>query len=1020
MIKFSVKHPVPMAMFIGILLAFGILSLTRLELDFFPEIEFPTVTIVTNYENVSPEDIEESLTKPIENAVSTVSGVKKVSSISIEGMSIVMVEFEWGTNLDFAAQDIRDRIGLIEDFLPDEAGKPVVVKFDVSQMPVAEYFLTSDKYSTYELNNIVEDDIKGYIERIDGIASCDAVGGEEKDYWVLLKLDKMLLYGITFSDVVQSLRLNNMNMPAGKITKGHKEFLLRVMGSFNSEEDIMNQVVGVTKAGVPVFVKDIADVTFSYPEKRGYVRTEGRDGIALEIKKESGANTVKVVKKVKKRIKELERRYPDIEFRRTFDQEYFITSAISRTATTALIGALLAAIMIFLFLMNLRPTFIVSLSIPLSVLITFTIIYAFGYTLNIMTLAGIALGVGMLVDASIVVIENIFRHAEKGENRRDAAINGTSEVWTAISASTFTNIIVFLPLLYIGGYIGQITTPLAVVVAATLLASIFVAITVVPMLSSLILTEKMEVREVEKRYWFTHVQNWYRRAIRFTLRHRFWFLMGGILLFLLSLITVKLVGVEFMPEFDRTFGMISVELPVGTSVEETENYISTLAEIMQKEEGVKSVVTMSGYYSGDAMTTGFMGMGMEMGSNTGMIWVIFNEKKKRTSNEIMRKFLEEIPLYHGAKVKISDITRTFMGTGNPVEVKVYGNDLDEMERIAEEIIKEIRGVKGVISPEMSLKTGKPEIRIEIDRMKAAYYGLTPFQIENEVKTALYGVAATTMKRKGEEYDIVVKMDTVYSRNNIRRIENLLLNTRGPVKVPLSQIARISYKEGPVSIEREKQSRVITITSDIKGRSTGEIMSDVQRIVRKLSVPPGYTIELAGEFENIKEMIKDMAFALLAAILLIYMVMVAQFESFKDPFIVMFSLPLAIIGVVFFLLITGTRISVPSLVGTLILFGVAVNEAIVMITFIKQLRRRGMDDLEAVVEGSSVRLRPVLIAGFTTILGMLPMALESHGRGAELRSPLAIAMIGGLLSSMVLTLFIIPILYTYFERIKVKK
>ncbi len=1018
MIRFSVKHPVPMMMFVGILLAFGFLSLSRLELDFFPEIEFPTVTVITNYENVSPEDIEESITKPIENVVSTVSGVKKVSSVSREGISMVMVEFEWGTNLDFAAQDIRDRLGLIEDMLPEDASTPIVFKFDISQMPVVEYFLTSDKYSVYELNRIVKDDIKGYLERIDGVASCDVIGGKEKKYWVLLRIDKMLLYGVTFSDVVKALRMNNLNMPAGKIEKGNKEFILRVMGEFKDKEDILNQVVGYTKKGTPVFLKDVGKVSFTYPEAEGYVKINGREGVGIEIKKESGANTVKVVEKVKKRIEELKKTYPDIKFNKTFDQGTFIIAAISRTFWSAVIGALLAAIMIFLFLLNIRPTFIVSLSIPLSVIITFTVMYALGYTLNMMTLAGIALGVGMLVDASIVVIENIFRHAELGENRRDAAINGASEVWTAISASTFTNIVVFLPLLYIGGFIGQITTPLAVVVSVTLLASVFVAVTIVPMFSSLILSEQIEIKEVKREYWFTHVQRWYRKAVEFTLNHRKWFVVGAGILFVISLFGIRIIGVEFMPEMDRTYGMVEIELPAGTSLEETENYMERLSEIARAQPGVKSILSMAGMYS----STATMIMGTEMGANKGVISFIFEDPAKRRmkSNEIMRKFIQEIPKYKGGKVKIRDISRMFMGIGKPVEIKIYGKDMDELLKIAEEILKKVKNVKGVVSPEISIKTGKPEIKIKIDRMKASYYGLTPFYIENEIKTALYGVKATVFRKRGEDYDVVVKMDTSYFKKNLYFIENFPIKTPTGVVIPLSCVAEIKYSYGPVSIDREKQSRVVAVTADVKGRSTGEIMIDVAKIVKKLSLPPGYSVELAGEFENIKEMIKDMVFALLAAVILVYMIMVAQFESFKDPFIVMFSLPLAVIGVVFFLLITGTRISVPSLVGTLILFGVAVNEAIVMITFIKQLRKKGVEDVKAVIDGSVIRLRPVLISGLTTILGMLPMALIAHGHGAEMRSPLAIAMIGGLLSSMILVLFIIPVLYTYFERIKIKR
>ncbi len=1021
MIRFSVKHPVSITMLIGILLALGAISLNKLGMDFFPEIEYPSVSIITNYPNVAPEDVEELVTKPIEEAVSTVNKVKKVSSFSMEGLSFVTVEFEWGTNLDYAAQDVRDKLGLIEGYLPDDASKPVVFKFDMSQMPVLECPVTSKKYTPAELKEIAKEDFKNVLERVDGVAQVQIFGGRTKKYWLFIDLEKLVKYHLALSDIAKFVAPNNFNLPVGKIDRGHKTLLVRTIGEYKSKDDLLNQVIGYTKQGKPIFLKDIGDVSFGIGEPHGYTTWDGNYGVVLEIYKQSGSNTLTVSKRVQKVLNKLRAQYKDLKIDESFDQAKFIKLAIGRTQNNAVLGAILAALMIYIFLLDLRPTLAISLAIPFSVIITFIVLYAAGYTLNMMTLGGIALGVGMLVDASIVVIENIFRHHEEGEDPDTASINGTEEVWLAISASTFTNLVVFFPLFYVGGIVGKMTSPLAIAITSTLLASLFVAVTIMPMITAQILKLR-KGKEVtgEKEHWFKNFREWYRNVLdKFILRKRGLVIWTTVILFVVSLLLVKAIGIEFIPKMDRTFGIITVELPEGTRLSETKKFAERIVQIGKQYPEIEHYSYQVGSMGEEAQ--GFSLMMGGGGDNSAFVSFVFKDPKerKRPSYEVLNDIVERIPKYQGAKIKVLDMSKMMTGGGmnsRSIDVKIYGDDIKELRELAQRVLGLIDTIPGVFAPEISLKEAKPELRIKIDREKAAYFGLMPVAIQNELNMAVGGKTVAKIRKGGKEYDLVIRLDSAYVNNDPERILDYPLKTPMGAYIPLREVAYYSFEKGPVVVEREKQSRVVHVMADAKGRSTGRIMGDIKKVLSGMRLPEGYSIDYGGEMEQIRDMIKDMTFAILAAILLVYMIMAAQFESLKDPFVVMFSLPLAVIGVLLLFLVTGTTISVPSLIGVLILMGVAVNEAIVMITLIKQLRQKGVDDFKAVVDGATIRLRPVLISGLTTIIGMLPMALVAHGHGAEMRQPMAIAMIGGLLSSMVLTLFIIPVIYTYFEKI----
>lgn len=1019
MIKFSVRHPVTILMFIGVLLVLGAVSLSRMGLDLLPQMTYPAVTVVTRYENVAPEDIEQLVTKPIESVVSTVSGVKKVTSQSLEGISLVIVEFEWGTNLDFAAQEVRDKIGLIERYLPQDVQKPIVFKFDASMMPVARYVATSDRYTLTQLKKLLEDDIAPYLERVEGVATVDVLGGRDIEYWVEVDIPKLIEAGVSFSQISQMLQLNNFNFPSGKVDIRQKTLLIRTMGEYGGVKDLENQVVGFRKNGLPVFLKDIAKVYSTESERLGFAKSFKNEAIIISVYKRSGANTVQVVQRVDKAISRLSKWYKDIKLEKGFDQSRFITKSASETINSGIIGAILAALMIFLFLIDLRPTVIISLAIPFSVIISFTVLYFLGYSLNMMTLAGIALGVGMLVDAAVVVVENIFRHEELGEDRYSAAISGTEEVWTAISASTLTNIVVFLPLIYIGGMIGQFTKPLAVTVTVTLLASLLVAVTIIPVMTSSYITQSVALKEMRKRYWFTPIREFYQKLLtNFILPKRGLVLIGAIVLFLASIPLLKFIDKEFMPPMDMGTAVISIELPPATNLKETEHYVDQIIDIAKEYPEVQRVLTIGG-----SSGTGMM-FGTSQGSNSAtlLIRLVDAAKRKKSAMQIANEILQKAPIYQGAIVKSMDLVNTlfFGGVGKPVEISLYGEDLEELSSLANTVAEEIGKIKGITGIEISLKKAKPELRINILRDKAAYFGLTPIQIQRELQIALQGMTTTKLRLRGKDYNLVLKADTTYLKENVEKLYYFPILTPTGAVIPLKEIADFSYDYGPIQIDHENQSRVIKVLADIQGRKKSEVFAEIRDRLFKISLPEGYSLQIKGEFEQVQDMIKNLGISIFAAIVLVYMILAAQLESLKDPIIIMLTIPLAFIGVILALWISGTTISVSSMVGALILVGVVVNQAIVMLTFYKELREKGVDPLEAVIQGSVVRLRPVLITNLTTIFGLIPMALSGHTEGGALRQPLAVAMIGGLTASTIMAFFVIPVIYTYFEKIKAKR
>lgn len=1024
--EFSVNRKVTTAMLAMILVVLGTVAFTKLGLDFFPDIEFPTISVVTAYRGAAPEDIENTITRPLEQIINSVSRVKKVNSITSEGASVIMVEFEWGTNLDFAAQDVRDQIGLYRGYLPEEATDPLVVKFSMSQFPIIFWGIIAKSMPTFELKELIEEEVAPRLDRIDGVASAQVFSTDIRE--ILVDLDKAALesHNLSLDQILLALRMENLNLPAGRIVERHSEFLVRTLGEFKTLDDIRNTVIASTQTGQPVYLKDVAEVRDTMRETRYLSRIQRQKGVFMILSKRSGANTVITAEAVKKELARIRKSLPpDVEFLSAMDQSEMIQKVIRRTGNNALIGGVLAMFFILVFLRNWRPTITIFLAIPLSVITTFIAFYLAGYTLNLLTLGGLALGIGMLVDNSVVVIENIFRHIEEGKEKNEASKTGASEVGMAITASTLTTIAVFFPMVFAQGITGVFTRGLALAIAFSLIASLFVALTVVPMVASLLFkanNKQDNERKKQKIVQFEKARNFYRRILHQAL-HRRWWVLGGVFgLFLLSFVIIPFLGTEFNPSMDRSMLILLVKMPVGTALDETNRVVSMVENLMAQEPLIEIITAQAGSQAEDDPLDAAGGFSIT-GTHEGLFWVGLVDVDKRSLSdvEILEKLRGKLPKLKDVKFEALDMGQMMMGGASaPVEIKIFGKDLNLLKEMADNIVERIQDVEGLRDITHSLARGKPEYHITINREQASRMGLMVSQVANAVQTASLGKVATRFREGNEEIDIRIRFKEKF-RDSLGDIKNIPIMTPLNSMVRLDQVASISIGEGPIQITRENQAREVAVTANIAGRDLGSVVRDIKKRIDDLErgLPSGYFTEFGGQYEQMQEAFLIMAGAFALATLLVYMIMASQFESFVHPFVIMFTIPLALIGVILALLFTGSPVSLPVLIGFVMLGGIAVNNGIVMVDYINQLKRRGVEKKEAILQASAVRLRPVLITAFTTILGMFPMAL-SISEGAEFRAPMAITVIGGLVATTFLTLFVIPIIYSLVDRVKFKE
>ncbi len=1015
LVEFSLKRRITLSMMYLIVIGFAIFSYTQLKVDLYPDIQFPVVGIITEYEGVGPEDMENLIARPIEEAVSATKNVKKVSSQVSQGICITMLEFEWGTDMDQAENDVRKRLDLVADFLPEEAHKPLTFAFDPSMAPVMYMVLTSPNMGPAEIRQLSEDHIEPLLERIEGVASAETGGGVERQINVRLNPARLAAHHLSPVDITNAIRAQGALLSAGHIETQTTNFNLKISSEYTSLDQIKNVVLKYTSRG-PLLLKDVATVEDGFKEMVGDVRADYNESVYIRIFKQSDANTVQTCRNVYRALPDIQETLPEgTRLETVWDQSEYINQSISNLGTTGLLAFALAFLVIYFFLLNIRGSIIMGMAIPISVIATFAVMMMAGLTLNIVSMAGLALAIGMLVDNSIVVLENIYRHREMGEPLYDSANSGTSEVGMAITASTLTTIGVFLPVLFIPGIAGQLFKDMVVTITFSLFASLTIALTLVPMLSSRILRTHQEARKVRMSRFKQRISDFlrnltvrYGRWLDWSLHHKKMVLTVTTLLFAASLGLIKFIGGEFLPKTDQGFIAIDIMRELGTPLDQTRLTVLQLEDIVKKKVPEAQHV-FSRFGQSEGIAALFGGTGSE--AINFRIRLTPMEKRKRSQFEIedtLRKALDGIP---GITYKF---TQPGMLQGErEIEIKIFGYDIDRSLKYAKQIKKEMEKIPGLVDIDINLKEGGEQLRIVPNRQRLSDLKINPLLLAQIVSNSIQGTVASRYHEKGDEYDINVRLDKRF-RQDKEALRSLVIPTPTGRFVQLRQVADIVRMPAPTTIYRENQERYVSVGCDLSGIDLSSAVRKIQKIIKETAIPSDFQVVIGGSAEDQRESFRYIIIAFFAAILLVYMIMASQFESLVDPFIIMFTVPLSIIGVFFALFITGTTLSVMSLVGIVMLAGIVVNNGIVMVDYINQLRRKGVPLHQAVLQGGTVRMRPVLMTATTTILGMVPLALEL-GSGSETWAPLARAVIGGLTTSTVLTLFIVPIIYVLMEQ-----
>ncbi len=1012
--KFSLKRQITLVMVYAVIIFFSFFSFSQLKIDFFPDITFPFAGVITSYTGVGPEDIENLISRPIEEAVSSVKNIDKVSSQSSKGASIVTLEFKYGTDMNIAENDIRKNLDMIRDYLPEDATEPIVFVFDPSMMPIGYYSISSPYLGPAELRRLSEETIEPLLERIEGVASVSTMGGQQRQINVEINPVLLASYNLSPNDVYQTIQTGSGLQPAGTIETSNKNYNLRVLSEYLSVQQIQNTII-TYKNSVPVYVKDVAKVEDGFKENTNEVRADYGEGVMLVLMKQSDANTVQTSNKVKEAIPDIVKRLPQgTKFSPIWDQSDFILKSVNNLQSTAIIAFVLAFIVIYFFLRNFRGSLIMGISIPVSVITTFAVMFAANVTLNIISMAGLALAIGMLVDNSIVVLENIYRHREMDKNLMDAAEIGTKEVGMAITASTLTTIAVFLPVLFVPNITGQLFKDMVLTITFSLVVSLIVALTVVPMLSANIL----KLEEKKKESWFTRLKDKmgnsieklsdrYSKILHWSIYHRKTVMISVGVMFVLSISLVTLLGGEFMPKSDQGLINVILESPSGTPIEQTRIYAYKIEDIIKEEVGKEDFESLAIFY-GEREGIGAFGTT----SSTIELFVKLKPMAERTNSQFvlqdkLRKRFDKLP----------GITYTFQDGGSfstekDIEIKVIGFNVAGAKAIASELKFKMEKINGLVDISLNTKETTPELQVHLNKDLLNHYNLSTLQVASNISTSIQGRVASQYREEGDEYDIFVRFAKEF-RNKKESLEQLELNLPTGGRVKLKDVAEIKEEQSSPTIFRENQNRFVSVGCGLSGTDLTTAVAEIEKIIADTPIPSEYQVIIGGSAEDQQEAYFYLGLAFVAAILLVYMIMASQFESLVDPLIIMFTVPLSIIGVFIFLAITGTSFSVMALVGIVMLVGIAVNNGIVLVDYINQQRRTGMELFEAVEFSCKARMRPVLMTAMTTILGMVPLAIEI-GEGAETWSPLARAVIGGLTATTVLTLVVIPIVYIIFE------
>ncbi len=1022
--QLSVNRPVTTAMIFIAMVVLGLVSLSMLGLDLMPEMEIPAVSVLTTYQGAGPEEVETLITEPMEDTLSTISGVDEVISVSKEGLSSVTLRFDWGEKIGESTNDVREKIDLIRDILPEEADNPVIFKFDLAMMPIAIIAITAEE-SYPDLEKIVEDEIVDPLKRVEGVAAVTPRGGLERQIRVDIDRDRLAALNLSVAQVNSALAAQNISTPGGNIKTGYKDYLLRTPEEFSSPQEVA-EVVIAQRNGIPIKLKDIADVRDFFKERTYEVRMNGKKAMAVFVQKQSGENTVEVASAVREKLQQIRKNLPpDVEPKMVMDNSEFILASVGNLRNTVLWAIFFVFIVLLFFLRDLRASIIVALAIPTSLIITFLLMYLADYTINDTSLASLAIAVGLVVDNAIVVIDNINRHRAKGQRPKEGAILGANEVGVPVIASTLTTISIFAPIIFVGGITSIIFGQFAAIVVMALVASLFTALMLVPMVSSkiLIVHDGNSSKSLLGFFYslgekvLNKIEDLYVKFLNWALGNRKTVFISCILLFVWSIGIVGFIGTEFFPEQDQNRLTANYELPIGTRYERTGAVAQQLQKIVENSvpERRDSFIRWGVYGS-----AGGGHFATEEESYKGFLFVSLKPKKERDASpddliKRLRKITDKIP---GATIRYSaedPLAAMIFGGGGQLSVELYGHDMDDARKYAQMVQSAMAGVEGVRDVEISRKEEKPEIKVVVDREKASKLGLDVKTIGKTIETFFAGSTATRYREGGDEYDVEVRLQE-QDRDRIEDLRDVFISLPSGAQISLANIAKIEQGVGPTKIERKDQARYITVSGGISGRDLGSVAEDVRKALDNIPTPPGFSYKFAGAEKEKKEAFSLLIIAVGLGMGLVYMVMASQFESLRDPFIIFLSIPFGIVGVIIALALTGQAMSVITFLALIMMVGIVVNDGIILISFIGILRRRGLSVYSAIMEGGRSRLRPVICTTATTILAMTPLAL-SRGEGAEIWIPFGVTVIGGLFVGTVITLVLMPTLYSVFEGYK---
>jgi HAE1 family hydrophobic/amphiphilic exporter-1 len=1017
--RLAIHRPITMFMICAVIILLGAISLTRLPVDLMPDVSYPSITVRVSYAGVGPLEMEELITRPIEQAVSAVAGIEQINSTSSEGQTTVRLNFAWGTDLNAATDDVRSRIDRVKGRLPDEADTPVIFKFDANSMPIMG-IAVEGSYDRVTLREIAERDLSPRLERVPGVAAVTVNGGLRRQIHVDLSKEKIAALDLSVDRIITLLSSENKNTPLGEINEGDLTYLLRSQGQFENLEQIRDLVV-MSRQGVPVYMRDIATVSDSTEDVRSVMRINGKPGVRMQVTKQSGGNTVAVAEAARAEIARINREVPGIKLTVLDDNSVYISRSIGAVREAALLGSILVVLIIFLFLRNVRSTLIICTSIPISVIGTFALLYFAGFTLNTMTFGGLALGIGMIVDASIVVLENTFRHMEKGKDRMTASIEGSEEVWSAIVASILTHIAVFVPLLFLSGISSVMFKQLSYVVIFSLAMSLLVAVTLVPVLCSMLmrLPPPVEKRRGLGGYLYTWseraleaMDNAYRALIHRALQHRPMVLATGAALFIVALALLPRIPFELMPQTDEGEVSVSAELAVGTRIERTE------AVLLRLEQMIRQAVPEATSLIASAGGGGFGGSSTHRGNIN--VRLVPKTERQRSNDQIAQDLRRRLAGLPGVIIRAqasggnNQMNRLMTGGGMSARLalEIRGHELEDARRLTQQAKALMDQTPGIADSRLGREEGRPELAIHVDRPKAALLGLRLSDVANTIQTDVAGTQAAYFRERGNEYPIVVRLREE-DRGSLTDVDEVRVSTAQGQVVQAKNLMTVQTQTGPVQIERKNQERISYIYAELE-TALSSAVEGVSARIPELSIPPDFSVGFGSEVEQQAKAFRQLQLMLILAIILVYAVMASQYESLRDPFIIMFSIPLAAIGVVAALMLTRTPFSMQAYIGVIMLAGIVVSNAILLVDYTNTLRRRdGLPLREAIELAGRTRLRPILMTSLACVLGLVPMAL-GIGEGAEIQAPLARVVIGGLVTSTLITLVFVPTMYTVFE------